>query len=145
MKETVEYAIVFSAALVLIVFMFLQGYTGAFIAADTIEQDRLKQEAEALLEMLLTSNGDPPNWGETVLTWENNKVVDFYRITPERLGLADQNALRLYVLSPSKINMLANEWLSYEQIIDALAIRKHLKLVIKPVINIEITYLDSTD
>ncbi len=143
MKEAIEYVVVFSAAIVLIVYMVLQGHTTILIASDTIKQDRLRQEAEVLMDSLIMSNGHPSNWGSLDLTWSGNRIVDFERIPPEKFGLALQGSRTLYTLSPAKVNMLVNGWLSWEDVLRTLGVGRLVRLSLKPLIRGDIEYIGS--
>ena len=87
--------------------------------------------ADKILDILLLSPGDPPQWGENVS--EN----------PVSLGLADENALRVYVLDPYKVARLHNGSAGYIPPSEArtlLGLRRsyHFTLRIRPVLVTEV-------
>jgi len=61
-----------------------------------IEQEKGYTIAEKILDMILLSPGDPPNWGE-------------YITDPIFLGLATQNSLKEYVLDASKVTRISED------------------------------------
>lgn len=96
-----------------------------------LEQSSGYKTAEMILDVLLLSPGEPPNWGND------------FSSDPDYLGLADQNSLRAYVLDPYKVLRLRNDSPSYIPPSKArrlLGLRDdyHFSLRIVPVLLIEI-------
>jgi len=87
--------------------------------------------ADKILDILLLSPGDPPQWGKNVSE------------KPVSLGLADENALRVYVLDPYKVARLHNSSVGYIPPSEArtlLGLRRiyHFTLKIRPILAIEV-------
>jgi len=94
-------------------------------------QESTYTTADKILDILLLSPGDPPQWGENVS--EN----------PVSLGLADENALKAYVLDPYKVARLDNNSVGYIPPSEArtlLGLRRsyHFNLRIRPVLTINV-------
>ncbi len=96
-----------------------------------LEQEAPYTTADRILDILLLSPGDPLNWGSNVSE------------TPTYLGLADQAALRAYVLDPRKIGRLYENSPGYIAPSEAralLGLRRsyHFSLRIRSVLRIEV-------
>lgn len=96
-----------------------------------LEQEAPYTTADRILDILLLSPGDPENWGTNVSE------------TPAALGLADQTALRAYVLDPRKVARLHENTTGYiapSEARDLLGLRRtyHFSLRIRPVLKIEV-------
>jgi len=97
-----------------------------------LEQESDYTTADKVLDILLLSPGDPPDWGDNVSE------------DPVSLGLADQNSLRSQVLDPRKVARLhgnSSGYISPTKARTLLGLRRtyHFSLTMRPVLNVEVS------
>jgi len=152
MKEAIEYLIVGTLILVIISFIITQNLLIPSKATNQMSQERLRDEAERTLDIILTSPGIPSNWGDTYVYVNNSKNVrnaqnvQIVSVNLTRFGLADNN--KPYSLSPTKISYLKylsdTGQLSSQNIVKITGIDKPFYLKIIQALNITVTQISTT-
>jgi len=129
----VAYEYILAGVMILLILMMTQVTISALITRQLtyLEQSGGYKTAEKILDVLLLSPGDPPDWGRNA------------SVEPNYIGLADQNSLRAYVLDPYKVLRLQKGSAGYISPAKArrlLGLRDdyHFHLRILPALSVEI-------
>ncbi len=146
MKETIEYLIVGTLILIILSFIATQNLFTPSKATNQISQERLKDETEKILDTILTSPGNPSNWGSTyVIGYKKN--IQVVSVNSTSFGLAADMS-QMYSLSATKISYLKylqdTGVLNSQNIVKITGINKPFNLKIIPALKVNVTQIDNT-
>lgn len=131
----VNYEYIFAGFIIVLVLTTTQIYSAMLLNRKIADWEQAAgyQTADGLLDMLLLSPGDPPNWYD-------------FPDHPQRLGLASENSFEEYALDPRKVERLTPNSTGYippSTLRSLLGISSTigLSLRIVPALNLTIAYL----
>lgn len=131
MHSSIEY--IFAGIAIFLILSVTSQYATSLVnnSANLIEKEGQTQRADKIIDTLLLSPGSPEQWG-------------LQPDEPTTMGLALQNALKMYELDFDKVSRLNNASMNYispERVRDLLGLSNYIQisLSISPLLNLTVT------